>query len=490
MLLTRRKLALLVTVIALAIATPNASAQIINNPEFDNSNPSPWWTYGGVTLEIVADGYPTSDACLVANRSQFWHGVSQRLNVEDLQVGNDYHFSCFVKTSGVPEGELQLEIGQKDDRETADSEYTYVRIGSALANDSNWTRLQGGFKLESNGDLDDLIFTVNGISTDPRTFDFVLDSVTITQNDWEVAANARIEQHRKRNCNLNLVDSDGIALPNVDVDIEQVRHHFGFGSTLNEAFDTDPDYAKFFRDNFEWGTIEWRAQWKAVEWTQGIEDYTIVDASVDFAEENGIKLRGHAIAWPDANFRPDWLSDLSPTEVETELEQRITNVVSKYKSRLAHWDVCNEILSFSYFRDTLGATIEPWMFQQARIHDANVKLCTNEFGIVDSQYKAQRYRDMVLYHQANGADVGGIGLQSHFQHSSVSPKSIEIGLSELTDLGAEIWFTEFDVSNPDPAERAKALETFYRYAFSVPEAQGIIMWGFWAGLGSGERDGS
>ena len=58
---------------------------------------------------------------------------------------------------------------------------------------------------------------------------------------------------------------------------------------------------------------------------------------------------------------------------------------------------------------------------------------------------------------------------------------MELTLAKLTDLGPEIWFTEFDASNPSPNERAKLLETFYRYAFSVPEAKGVIMWGFWAG---------
>ena len=474
MLATRINLTLLVFILTWVIGSPATRAQVIENPEFDDSTQS-WWVPGNGDLTIVNNAYKSGKACRINNRTEVWNGISQTL-LGDLEVGKDYHFSCYVKTVGVPEGELELEIAQTDDRGS-----TYVRIGSALTNNSTWTHLQGGFKLESNGPLTGLHFTVKGSSNDPRLFSFILDSVSVTENDWKASANARIEQHRKRDVKLTLVGSDGIVQPDVIVGIDQVRHHFAFGSTLNSDVAIDPEYAEFFKQNFEWGTIEWFSQWKAVEWTRGVEDYSNADASVDFAAENGIKLRGHALAWPDANFRPTWLSELPLAEIETELEERISNVVNRYESRLVHWDVCNEILNHSYFRDVLGDPIEPWMFQQARSHDANVKLCTNEFGIVDSQYKAQRYRDMILYHQASGADVGGIGLQSHFQLSSVSPKSIEIGLGELKNLGPEIWFTEFDVSNPDPVERAKALEAFYRYAFSVPEAKGIIMWGFWAG---------
>ena len=181
-------------------------------------------------------------------------------------------------------------------------------------------------------------------------------------------------------------------------------------------------------------------------------------------------------------FRPEWLNGLESDPLREELEKRIRDVTTRYKSELVHWDVCNESLNYSFFRDALGgASIEPWMFHQAREHEPDAKLCLNEFGIVTSQLKAQRYRDKIIYHQDNNADVGGIGVQSHFLESFVSPKSIEISLNKLKDLGPEIWFTEFDVSNIDPDQRAIALETFYRYVFSVPEVKGIIMWGFWAG---------
>ena len=489
MLRLRINFALIVSVLTFVIGIPSVRAQNeLNNPNFESSTQS-WWVPGDGNLELVDDAYEGNKACRISGRTRNWNGISQTL-LGKLEDGKDYHFSCYVKTVGIPEAEVLLEIAQRDDRGDM-----YPRIGTALANDKTWTRLQGGFKLESNGPLTSLHFTVNTTSTDPGTFDFILDSVSVTENDWEADANARIELHRKRNVNLNIADQAGIVQPNVDVDIKQVGHHFAFGSTLNTAFINNARYRDFFKQRFEWATSEWYLQWKPVEWVRTNEDYMMADATVEFAEENGIKLRGHALAWPDERFRPDWLTELSAEDVRTELEERITNVVSRYSSRLQHWDVCNEILNYSYFRDTLDTLddpIEPWMFQQARSYDSNVRLCMNEFGIIDSQYKAQRYRENVLYHKKNGADVGGIGLQSHFQLSYVSPKSIEISVNKLKDLGPEIWFTEFDVSNPDPVERAEALETFYRYAFSVPEAHGIIMWGFWAGTdmdaSSDERD--
>ena len=162
--------------------------------------------------------------------------------------------------------------------------------------------MQGGFQLESNGPLKSLHFTVNSTDADPTNFDFLLDSVSIVENNWKADADARIELHRKRNFNLNLVDQAGDVKPDVEVGIKQVRHHFAFGSTLNTAFIDNKDYADFFAQHFNWATTEWYAQWQPTEPTQGNEKFTMADATVDFAEENGINLRGHALAWPDAQF--------------------------------------------------------------------------------------------------------------------------------------------------------------------------------------------
>ena len=486
--LARNTFVFVASTLSLMIGTQASYSQVneLDNPNFDSTS-NYWYSPGDSQLSIVSDGYD-GNACRISGRTQVWNGLSQTLLTADgnkLEDGKDYHFSCYVKTVDAPQGELEIEIGQTDDRKRPDqpTDTFYVSIGTALANNQDWTLLQGGFKLETNGTLTSLHFTVKSNSNDTELFDFMVDSVSVTENNWEAAADARIEQHRKRNVNLNLVNTAGVAQKNITVDIAQVGHHFAFGSTLNAAVvdENIPEYAAFFADNFEWGTIEWQSQWKAIEWSRGDRLYGIADASVDFAEKNGINLRGHALAWPDSRFRPEWLDSLEAPEIGSELQRRIFDVTTRYKSRLAHWDVCNESLNYSFFRDALGNSIESDMFKQARTHDPDVKLCMNEFGIIDSQLKAQRYRDRIRYHLGNKADVGGIGLQSHFQESFVSPKAIEIAMSELKGLGPEIWFTEFDVENIDPDERAEALETFYRYAFSVPEAQGIIMWGFWAG---------
>lgn len=470
-------LRLIVCAFFLAATTTLCPGQVLNG-EFDNQfAASPDWWYGHGECSVVRTSEQTNNgqfSALVSQRTEHWNGAGQELN-GDLEVGKDYHFQCWVRTKDVPSGVVRIEISQTDDRGVR-----FFPIAKVLANDSGWTLLEGGLHLMTNGAMTDLRFIIGGDFTDDRLFEFYVDSVTITENDWRADADQRIEQFRKSDVVIAFEDDNGNPVSDIDVEVQQIGHRFAFGSTLNDGFIDFDVYRDFFKQNFEWATIEYYAQWKPVEETQGVEVYDRADASVDFAEANGIKIRGHSLAWPDTRFVPEWIFGQSAEVHRAEIEQRIDNVVSRYAGRLVHWDVVNEMLNHTYYQDVAGPEIRPEMFIRARENDANVKLFTNEFGLTESGFKATRYRQLVQSLQAAGADVGGIGLQSHFD-SNVSPKALELTLAKLTDLGPEIWFTEFDVSNPDPVQRAELLDTFYRYAFSVPEAEGIIMWGFWAG---------
>ncbi len=63
-------------------------------------------------------------------------------------------------------------------------------------------------------------------------------------------------------------------------------------------------------------------------------DWTNVDALVDFAEANGMKLRGHTLVWHQQ--LPRWLTSGTWTAQEAEalLEQHIKTVVGRYRGRI------------------------------------------------------------------------------------------------------------------------------------------------------------
>jgi endo-1,4-beta-xylanase len=73
------------------------------------------------------------------------------------------------------------------------------------------------------------------------------------------------------------------------------------------------------------------------------------DAIVDFASQNGLKLRGHALCWHEQT--PRWFftdKDNKPVTKEVllgRLKEHITTVVSRYKGKIYAWDVVNEAIA-------------------------------------------------------------------------------------------------------------------------------------------------
>jgi len=72
------------------------------------------------------------------------------------------------------------------------------------------------------------------------------------------------------------------------------------------------------------------------------------DEVVNFAQANGLKMRGHTLCWH--NQTPPWLfKDAAGNEVSKEvllnrLKEHITAVVSRYKGKVYAWDVVNEAI--------------------------------------------------------------------------------------------------------------------------------------------------
>ena len=450
-----------------------APAQTIRNGEFDEG--TTWWLgFGASQIESSTDSYLSGSAIAVSQREQYWNGLAQNLDGQ-LEAGTDYHFQARIKLAEGESGTMRVVLYQTDDRGER-----VLKLGEVFCGPDQWTQIQGAFTYDPHGPVQSLSLVVDNSDTDRRTYDFLVDSVTLTENDWLDAANARIEEIRKRDAMLSFVRSNGLPATGLEVTAVQVTHAFPFGAALNDAVLTNPVYEDFFKSHFDWATIEWFAQWKPVELVPGVEDYSIADATIDFCEQNGIKVKGHALFWGQDEFRPTWLDDLGEVELQQAMETRLTSAVTRFGSRLIGWDVNNEMLDHEWFLDQIGDTVRPWMFSRARELNSDITLFLNEYGTEESEAKTVRYRKLADSLIESGASVGGVGFQSHFD-GMASPKGIEIAIDQFQDSGLPIWFTEYDSVHPDPDRRADSLENFYRYAFSRPESHGITMWGFWAG---------
>ena len=455
-------------IVLLLAAFPCIAQNLALNSGFESGTTS-WFPTGGTFTSTTAQSHSGSRSGLLTNRTAAWNGIHQSF-LGVMQTNSTYKISAWARlTSGV--NQTVLLTAQKTDGAGT----TYTTVASGTATSTNWTQLAGNYTLTVTGTLTGLTIYMEG---PPAGVGFYADDFLVELYDWKTLANARIEQNRKRDVQLLIVDAAGNPLPGTTVAVKQTRHKFAFGSAINGNI-SNPNYAAFFKTNFQWAVMENESKWYANEPSRSNVTYTAANNITNFCHTNGITMRGHTLFWAVDQFVQSWVTNLSNANLLIHLTNRINSAVANFKGTFQHWDVNNEMLHGNYFGNRLGNWVNPWMFTHARSRDANVKLFVNDYNVVAGN-ETDAYKQQILALIASNAPVDGIGAQGHFG-STINPQTTEARLDSLAEIGLPIWITEYDSVNADETVRADNLEMLYRIAFSKPAVEGVLMWGFWAG---------
>ena len=143
-----------------------------------------------------------------------------------MEAGKTYYISGWMKLEGAESNNINVTIVKTDGSGTS-----YTWVGSATAYDNQWTKLEGYYTFNVTGTLTTLAVYFEGPAAGVN---YYLDDVNVVDaGNWEEEANARIEQIRKRNAQITVVNQFGSPIAGVEVDINQVKHQFAFGSCIN-----------------------------------------------------------------------------------------------------------------------------------------------------------------------------------------------------------------------------------------------------------------
>lgn len=317
----------------------------------------------------------------------------------------------------------------------------------------------------------------------------LLGSVAWGQSaDWKQQANDGIRTFRQRDAAIRLLDAQGQPRAGVTVEVKQTSKRFPFGAALSPTVLRDEKYQKFFLEHYNWAVFENDMKWYSNEGRRGTEDYSRADAMLKWCSEHAIPVRGHCIYWEPEKWQPRWLRELTGDDLRAAVERRIDSIVSRYQGKVVHWDVNNEMLHGSFFRDRLGKDIYAWMYKRAHEIDPSAKLFVNEFNIlsVDKDFQTTQVDEYVAQIQqllAAGAPIHGVGIQGHVWSKTVleHPETLRTNLDKVAALGLPIWISEFDCAFEEEAANADCLEAVYRTAYGHPAVEGLVAWVFWAG---------
>lgn len=243
----------------------------------------------------------------------------------------------------------------------------------------------------------------------------------------------------------------------------------------------DDGYADAAGRLFASVTPENEMKWEATEPEPGRFEFDAADRIVDFARENGQRVRGHALVWHEQ--LPPWVTG-SPAQ----LRRHIERVARHFRGRVAQWDVVNEALDDEGgLRDTpfaraLGGRFIIRSFVLARGADPDARLAYNDFGAESPDTpKGKALYELVKVLVDNDAPIDVVGFQTHADLRPIP--GFERQLRRVAALGVDVELTEVDVRLPTEATAAdlRAQAAAYRRIVgacrAVARCRGITFWG-------------
>ena len=282
------------------------------------------------------------------------------------------------------------------------------------------------------------------------------------------------------------------------------------------------EQGEFIKKNFNSLTAENVMKPALIQPEEGKFNWAEADKIVEFAQANGMKVRGHTLCWH--NQTGEWMfkdsagNEASKELVLARLKEHITQVVTHFKGKIYAWDVLNEAIdnkdpSIGYRQTKMykicGEEFIGKAFRWAHEADPDAVLFYNEYN-TENPIKREKTYEMLKKLLAEGVPVHGVGIQAHwniggprhvgqlnqpgegdFEIKGSSEDAIRESIEKFSSLGLKVQITELDVSiytsrtdtlnlGFTPEREQKQVE-FYKNAFKVFREEKKVITGvtFW-----------
>lgn len=233
-----------------------------------------------------------------------------------------------------------------------------------------------------------------------------------------------------------------------------------FGAAVMlEPFRNDPMLKKMLIEHVDIIAPMNALKWASLRHDETGFDFSGSDEIIEFAEQNGKVLHGHALLWYHAN--PSWLDALvSPSKLEGVLQEHIENVVGRYAGRIATWDVVNEVVAHDprengkwrggVWYNALGPRHVDLAFKFAAQADPSARLFINDYDLQDEGPRvALRHKailSIVRRLQDKNIPIHGVGMQAHlYAERRPGPDNLRKFIEQLQSMGLEVAITELDI---------------------------------------------
>lgn len=253
---------------------------------------------------------------------------------------------------------------------------------------------------------------------------------------------------------------------------------------------SDSNYRELAAGQFSMLTPENAMKAQFIHPGKDIYEFAEADSLVDFAKVNDMRVYGHALVFGEAN--PRWMQETPKDQRKQMMIDHITTIVSRYKGRVASWDVVNEPLADNNESDEVSSDIRNHLwyeamgedyieiaFRAARAADPAAKLYINEWGVEEESDRWDSLLSLLTRLKAKGVPVDGVGFQAHVYEESdeINPGILSRHIRQLATLGIEAQISELDVTGVDASWQAGQYASTLETCLSEPNCKSFGIWG-------------
>ena len=226
-------------------------------------------------------------------------------------------------------------------------------------------------------------------------------------------------------------------------------------------------------------------------------DFSKADELLEFAESNGMRMRGHTLVWgkfAGRTFPKAWINEVNSASDQEKamkgiLKRYIVAVMDHFKGHIPVWDVVNEPMAGeglypSIFTKSLGEKYIDYAFQIARETDPDCLLFLNE-QIGDYQGpQGQAFISLLKRLLDRDVPIDGVGLQTHHINRIHDIEGLKQFIRQIGQLGLQVEITELDVrlllfkGERDPYQaQGDQFKAIVKTCLDDPACKGVTFWG-------------
>ncbi|NLB90710.1 MAG: 1,4-beta-xylanase [Clostridiales bacterium] len=317
---------------------------------------------------------------------------------------------------------------------------------------------------------------------------------------------------RKAATQLHIKDGQGRSVANTDIDVELLKHQFGFAcgafDVLNVVDENLPTAQKeqsqtimaAWLELFNTGVLPFYLN--RFEPVEGEPATEMTLKAAKWLHSQNITLKGHPLCWHTNTV--SWLMEKNDEEVLHYQLDRIQRDVGDFQGLVDCWDVINEVVIMPEFVKKENAItrlcqkigrveLVRLVFEKARKTNPNAFLLLNDFNVTS------RYLDLFTACLQAGVEIDGVGIQSH-QHQGYwgleklhkvverfEKLKLPIHFTENTLISGELMPPHFDdlndyqvsswLSSPQGEDRqARQLLEMVDFLFDRPSVEVFTVW--------------